>query len=172
MIISLIVAVDEDWGIGLKNQIPWRLSHDLKRFKQLTMGHHLLMGRKTYESIGYPLPGRTSIVITHQKSFPTPDEFTGKVLTAPSFLDGLHMAERRGENELFIIGGGQIYAQAHSRADCIYLTRVHAHCYCDTLFPVLAPEDWIEVHHEDHPADAKNQFSTTFSILRRAEAQQ
>ncbi len=167
MKISLIAAVDEDWGLGLKNQVPWRLARDLKRFKQLTLGHHLLMGRKTYKSIGNPLPGRTSIVVTRQKNFPTITESGAKIYTAASLPDGFRLAEKSGEEELFVIGGGQIYSQALSRADIIYLTRVHAQCDCDTFFPIIDFGDWVEIHHEYFPADIKNQYATTFSIYRR-----
>ncbi len=167
MKLSLIAAVDEDWGIGKNNQVPWRLSHDLKRFKQITLGHHLLMGRKTYESIGYPLPGRISIVITRQKAFPRPAQFNGKLHIAAALSDGIQLAESYDEKELFIIGGGQIYAQALSLADCIYLTRVHTRCCCDTFFPTLNPEEWLETHYEPYPADEKNEYATTFTILHR-----
>ena len=167
MKISLIAAVDDEWGIGLKNQVPWHLSHDLKRFKRITLGHHLLMGRKTYESIGYPLPGRTSIVITRQTNFHTLTDSTRKLFTASSLPEGLQMAEESGEDEIFIIGGGQIFTQALSSTDCIYLTRVHAHYKCDTFFPALDPGDWIETCHEKYPADNENQYATTFTILRR-----
>ncbi len=167
MKISLIAAVDDDWGIGLNNQVPWHLSRDLKRFKRITLGHHLLMGRKTYESIGYPLPGRTSIVVTRQKNFHTLTDSHGKLFTAPSLPEGLQMAEESAEDEIFIIGGGQIFNQALSRSDCIYLTRVHAHCGCDTFFPALEPGDWIEACHEKYPVDNENQYATTFTILRR-----
>ncbi len=170
MKISIIVAVDEDWGIGLKNQVPWRLSQDLKRFKQITSGHHLLMGRKTYESIGYPLPGRISIIISRQKNLNFPGEFCGRVLTASSLAQGIGMAEAHDEQELFIIGGGQIYGQALPQTDCIYLTRVHAICSCDTFFPVIDPGQWKEIQRETVPQDEKNQYASTFSLLLRTEA--
>jgi dihydrofolate reductase len=170
MKISIIVAVDENWGIGLKNQVPWRLSQDLKRFRQITSGHHLLMGRKTYESIGFPLPGRISIIISRQKNLIFVGEFSGKVLTASSLVQGIQIAKAHGEQELFIIGGGQIYSQALPQTDCIYLTQVHALCGCDTFFPVIDPGQWKVIQREVVPQDEKNQYASTFSLLIRIEA--
>jgi dihydrofolate reductase len=165
MKISLIAAVDEAWGIAQNDRIPWKLSQDLQRFKRLTLGHHLLMGRKTYETIGNPLPGRISIVITRQNDYTLPEEFNDKVYIARSISAGIRLAEENLEQELFVIGGGQIYAQALPQADCIYLTRVHILCECDTFFPILDPQDWSEIHQENVPADEKNQFASTFTIL-------
>jgi dihydrofolate reductase len=103
MIISLIVALDRQCGIGKDNQLPWRLPADLKRFRELTMGHHLIVGRKTYESIGKPLPGRTMIVVTRQPDFQLEES-----LVVNSVDEALRLANTRGEQEVFVIGGAEI----------------------------------------------------------------
>lgn len=161
MIISLLVAMDEKGGIGKDNHLPWRLSADLKRFKELTMGHYLIMGRKTYESIGRPLPGRTTIVITHQVDIPhscqTPDCFI-----AHSADNAIALAEASRETEVFIIGGAEIFALTIARAERLYLTRVHTETQADVYFPHIDWDDWIKISTEDHPADEKNQYSFSF----------
>jgi dihydrofolate reductase len=162
LIISLLVAADEDGGIGVDNRLPWRLSSDLKKFKELTMGHHMIMGRKTYDSIGRPLPGRTSIVITRN-----PDFQAEGVLAAHSLAEALEMAQEAGEDEAFVIGGGEIFFQALTVAHRIYLTRVHVMVKADVFFPVLDLEDWEEKHAEFRAPDEKNEFPFTFYILER-----
>jgi dihydrofolate reductase len=162
MRISLIVAMDENRGIGNDNRLPWRLPSDLKRFKALTMGHHLIMGRKTLESIGKILPGRTSIVLSRQSNY-QPDG----CLVASSLKDALAIAQDHGEDEVFIIGGGEIFASAVPQADRIYLTLVHATFPCDTFFPDFPMEDWLKKEDEFVPADAQNPFPSTFVILDR-----
>ena len=127
MIVSLIAALDEAGGIGKDGGLPWRLSADLRRFKALTMGHHLIVGRKTYVSIGRPLPGRTLIVLTRDPTFAAPG-----CLLAASLEQALALAGRRGESEAFIGGGGEIFAQAMPLAGRLYLTHVHTLAACDT----------------------------------------
>jgi len=162
MIISIIVAMDEQRGIGKGGRLPWHLSADLKRFKSLTMGHHLIMGRKTYESIGRPLPGRTMIVITRNRSYAAEG-----CLIAASLKAAIAIAEKRGETEAFIAGGGQIFAQALEFADRIYLTLVHTIVNAGVFFPEYKPKEWIEAEHGYHYADEHNQFPFTFKVLER-----
>src|SRR5210317_2069393 len=117
MIISQIVAMDENRAIGVHNRVPWHLPDDLKRFKTLTMEHHIIMGRKTYESIGNPLPGRTNVVITRKQDY-QPDG----CLVVHSVAEAIDLAENRGETETFIIGGGEIFKQSLELTDRIYLS--------------------------------------------------
>lgn len=162
MITSIIVAMDEQRGIGIEGRLPWHLSADLKRFKRLTMGHHLIMGRKTYESIGRPLPGRVMIVITRNPHYKAEG-----CLIAASLKAALAIAEQRGETDAFIAGGGQVFSQALPLADRIYLTLVHAVTQADVFFPEFDEGDWAVVETIYHLADEKNQFPTTYSILTR-----
>ncbi len=162
--ISLIVAMDERNGIGLNGRLPWHLSADLKRFKELTMGHHVLMGRKTYTSIGRSLPGRIQVVITHDKEFQAEN-----VLTAESFPAALELAAAGGETEAFVIGGSQIFREALSLAERIYLTRVHAALDADVFFPALDKAHWQETCLSTYPADAKNDFPYSFYILEKKD---
>ncbi len=162
MIISLIVAMDENRGIGKAGRLPWRLSSDLKRFRELTMGHHLIVGRKTFESIGKPLEGRQMIVVTrHEDSKPS-----GCIVTH-SIGGAFELARKRGENEAFVIGGGQIYAQTLGFADRLYLTQVHAEIDADTFFPEFSQDSWIETQTIRHEADEKNQYAFTFKLLEK-----
>jgi len=163
VIISLIVAMDEQGGIGKEGQIPWHLSADLKRFKTLTMGHHMIMGRKTCESIGRALPGRTSIVLTRTAD----SQFPG-CLVAGSLAEALALAESRGEGEVFIIGGGEIYAQSLPMADRIYLTRVHVIAGCDVFFPEIDENNWKDFEPMEKGVDEKSAHSFTFRVLERA----
>ncbi|HEY8134053.1 MAG TPA: dihydrofolate reductase, partial [Thermoanaerobaculia bacterium] len=152
MIVSIIVAVSDNNVIGKANRIPWRQSADLKRLKSLTMGHHLLMGRKTFESLERPLPGRTIIVITHDRNFSVDG-----VLTAPSLERAIEMA--RLDEEVFIGGGAQIYEQSLHRADRMYLTRVHAEVEGDTFFPEFDDvTEWNLVDVEHCEADERNEY--------------
>jgi len=162
VIISLIVAMDEKRGIGVDGHLPWHLPADLKRFKSLTMGHHLIMGRKTFESIGRPLPGRTTIIVTRNNSF-QPEG----CLVAHSLETALEFARLDLEDEVFIIGGGDIFVLAIELADRIYLTQVHTNLPADVYFPEFAAENWLEIDSEYHPADEKNPYPHTFKILQR-----
>lgn len=163
MIISIIVAMDERGGIGLKNQVPWHLPSDLRRFKTITMGHHLIVGRKTYESIGRPLPGRTMIIVTRSKDY----QVAG-CLTASSLFDALRIAEERREDEVFIGGGGTIYAQALPLVDQIYLTRVHAEVDAQVFFPSVDFNEWKIVHQEDQAQAASELPAYSFLVLERS----
>lgn len=168
MIISLLVAMDEAGGIGQGGGLPWHLSTDLKRFKALTMGHHLIMGRKTYESIGRALPGRITVIITRTRDYRPagcPDPHVCHV--THSLDEALSLAEQSGENEAFVIGGGQIFALALPLADRIYLTRVHTISQADTFFPAFNEAEWRSKESRRYPADEKNQYATTYQILER-----
>jgi dihydrofolate reductase len=164
MIISIIVAMDEKRGIGRDNRLPWRLSADLKQFKELTMGHHIILGRKTFESIGKPLPGRVSIVVTRSAGYRADG-----CLIAHSLDAALQMASERGEGEVFICGGAEIYAGALDRTDRIYLTLVHTDSRADTFFPEWDESEWVEKESYHHAADEKNQHPFTFKLLERGE---
>jgi len=162
MIVSIIVAVSDNNVIGRANRIPWRQSTDLKRLKKLTMGHHMLMGRKTYESLERPLPGRSIIVITHN-----PDYRPDGVLTAPSLERAIEMA--RIDDEVFVAGGSQIFEQALHRADRMYLTRVHGEVEGDTFFPEFDDvTEWKLVDSEHCEADEKNEYPFSFLTYERA----
>lgn len=162
MIISLIVAMDEKRGIGKAGKLPWRLSSDLKRFRELTMGHHMIVGRKTFESIGKPLPGRQMIVVTRNASFKADG-----CLVAGSVQAALALARERGETEVFVIGGAEIYSQTLDAADRVYLTQVHAEVDADTFFPEWKHDLWPEAQSAFQPADDKNQYAFTFRLLER-----
>jgi dihydrofolate reductase len=162
VIVSLIVAMDENRGIGLRNRLPWRLASDLKRFRELTMGHHLIAGRKTYESIGRPLPGRQMIIVTRDRNYRA-----SGCLMVHSPDEAFRLAAERGEREAFVIGGAEIYAQALPQADRLYLTQVHAQVQADVFFPEFAEDEWQEVSRNFHAADEKNQYDFTFRELRR-----
>jgi dihydrofolate reductase len=162
MIISLLVAMDENRGIGKSNHLPWRLSSDLKRFRELTMGHHIIVGRKTFESIGKPLPGRQTIIVTRNERY-RPEG----CLIAHSVEGGIRLAQERGESELFVCGGAEVYAQSLGLADRMYLTLVHATVDADTFFPEWESGDWTEEVISRHDADEKNQFPFTFKLLNK-----
>ena len=140
MKVTIIAAVADNGVIGRGNDIPWRLPDDWKRFKQVTMGHHLLMGRKTWDSIGRALPGRTTIVIS--RSSPSLPE---GVLLAGSLEEALRIAAASGEDEAFVAGGAEIYARALSTADRLLITRVHCSPEGDTFFPEWPTDGWALV---------------------------
>ena len=162
MKISLIVAAADNGVIGERGTLlPWILSTDMARFKQLTMGHPIIMGRKTYDTIGRSLPGRLNIVISRNPGFQAEG-----CETAASVDAAIRSAERTGAQEAFVIGGGTIYAAAEPLADTIYLTRVHASPKGDTYFRY--PEDrWQQGESEAHSADDKNQYDYEFLTLDR-----
>lgn len=158
MTVSLIVAIAENGVIGRKGGLPWRLSTDLRRFKALTMGHHIVMGRKTYESIGRLLPGRTTVIVSRRE---------GYAIEGAVVVSSLEEAVRLSD-DLFVIGGGQVYEQALPLADRMYVTRVQAEVDGDTLFPEVEWEDWKLVEQESHPADGKNDHPFAFETWERS----
>ncbi len=164
MIVSIIVAVSENGGIGKDGKIPWHLSDDLKNFKRVTMGHHLIIGRVTYESIGKPLPGRKMVVLSSN-----PDYKAEGCDVVPSLQTALDLAQERGEDEAFVGGGARLYAEALESAERIYFTRVHADVEADTFFPEFDENSWIEMESVHHPADERNQFAFTYKVLEPGE---
>jgi dihydrofolate reductase len=157
---SLIVAMSENRVIGRDGGLPWRLSADLRRFKRLTMGHHIVMGRKTYDSIGRPLPGRTSVVISRDGNY-APDG----VLLARSIDHAKQLASQ--DTEVFFIGGGEIYRQVLPEVDRIYVTLVHAEVDGDTLFPELDSAAWDLIESMRGGSDEKNEYDHSFLVYDR-----
>lgn len=156
MKLSAIVAMAANRVIGAGNQLPWRLPADLARFKRITMGHTLVMGRKTYESIGRPLPGRTFVVVTRQRDFAPPG-----VQVAHSVDEALSAAEASGDSEVFIAGGADLYAQTMDRVQRLYLTRIAQDFPGDTWFPDVDLSGWTCVEEEAHPdAEPPHTFLT------------
>ena len=169
MILSCIAAVAENGVIGKDNELPWRLSEDLKRFKKLTVGHAVIMGRKTFESIGRPLPNRTSIVITRGAEY----EAAGAVVVH-SIEEAIRQARRteqtaEGAREAFVIGGEAIFREALPWCARLYLTRVHTEAAGDVRFPEVDQAQWRPLHEESRPADEKNDHPTTFVVYERVE---
>lgn len=162
MLVSAIVAAAENQVIGDGADIPWRLSSDLKYFKRTTIHHHVIMGRKTYESMGRPLPKRTNVVLTRD-----PFYIGTGIVVARSIEEGLQIALNNGEEEVFIIGGGEIYRQSLPYLDKIYRTRVAASPAGDVIFPELPEGDWQLISSESHAADEKNEYDYTFEVWER-----
>jgi dihydrofolate reductase len=162
MLVSAIVAAAENHVIGDGEDIPWRISTDLKYFKRTTLNHHVIMGRKTFASMGRPLPKRTNIVLTRDPLFVA----TG-IIVAHSIEEALTIAYDNGEQEAFIIGGGEIYRQSMDYLDKIYLTRVHAEMPGETTFPELDTAQWELVSQEAHPAGERDDHPFTFEIYER-----
>jgi dihydrofolate reductase len=159
MRVSILVAVAENGVIGRGGKLPWHLSDDLKRFKQLTMGHTIVMGRKTWESIGRALPGRRTIVISRQAGYHADGaEVVGNLDNA------LQIAEAAGDEETFVIGGSEIYRLALSRVDRIHLTRIHADIKGDAYFPDFSASNWRLVESVPHAADTDNDYPFSFEI--------
>ena len=154
--INIIVAKAENNVIGNKNQLIWHLPNDLKRFKQLTTGHPIIMGRKTFESIGKPLPNRTNIVITRNTVWTAEG-----IVTVHSLEDAIQLASRT-DSEIFIIGGGNIYQQALKLADVLEVTEVHQDFEGDAHFPEIDLNQWQETFREKHPADEKHSIEYSF----------
>ncbi len=166
--ISIIAAFSNNRVIGRDGDMPWRLSGDLKRFKEVTMDKPVIMGRKTFDSIGKPLPGRTNIVISRRETLPYMDG----VLVVDSYEGAVELAKQKawdkGVGEAFVIGGGQIYKQAIETADYIYATHVHANIEGDTHFPVILDSLWEPFVSRPGPAvDEKNSHETTFTTYKR-----
>lgn len=162
MEINLIVAQSTNRVIGKDNTLPWHLSGDLKRFKQLTMGHFILMGRKTFESIGKPLPGRTSVVVTRNK-----DWSAEGVRVVHSLEEGFRLPREAGAKTVFVLGGAEIFGQTLPIADRLYLTQVHAQVEGDTFFPPLNLTEWHELQRQDVQPGAKDDFPYSFIDYKR-----
>jgi dihydrofolate reductase len=160
MKLSLIAAMAENRVIGHENRLPWHLPADLQHFKAITLGKPVLMGRKTWESLGRPLPGRTNIVITRDAGY-----VAEGCVVAHSLEEALRAAGEAAE--VMVIGGAQLYRQALPLADTLYLTLVHAEFRGDTRFPAWQPKDWRETARIDHVADDRNPHAYSFITLER-----
>lgn len=165
--LTLLVAAAENNVIGVGNQLPWHLPADLRRFKQITLGHPMVMGRKTFESIGRPLPERTSIVVTRQASWPAP----AGVVVCHSVPEAVAAAQALDE-QVFVVGGAEIYQQSLPLADRVLLTRVHVTLPGDAYFPDLPATQWQEVSREDFPADERHAYPYSFLDLRPVASSQ
>lgn len=163
MLLSIIVAVSENQVIGSDNQLSWHLPVDLQYFKSITTGHPIIMGRKTYESIGKPLPRRVNIVITRDAGYKAEG-----VQIVHSLDEAVTFCRQSAFDDVFIIGGDSIYQQALHLADKIYLTRVHAVIHHgDAFFPDLSDREWHLVSSAPLPADEKNEFACTFEVYEK-----
>ena len=166
MRVSLIVAVSENGVIGKDNDLIWHLPKDMKFFKDTTQSHHVIMGRKNFESIPHkfrPLPNRTNVIVTRQSGYIAED-----CIVVHSVEDSIEVAKKNGDTEPFVIGGGQIYKVAleNNLIDRIYLTRIHHTFEGDTFFPNLS-EDWKVIAREDCKADEKNKYDYSFLVLEK-----
>ena len=166
MRIALVVAMAENRVIGVDGDLPWRLSSDLKYFKSVTMGKPIVMGRKTFASIGRPLPGRDNIVITRNAEF-APDGVHVAADVAAALSLAHTLAKEKGADEICIIGGGEIYRQTLDLADRIYLTEVHMTADGDTVFPDLRPADWREVSRSAQTAGEGDSADFSLVVLDR-----
>lgn len=162
MLVSIVAAVSENNILGKNNQLPWHLPADLKYFKQLTTGHHVLMGRKTWESIGKPLPNRISLVVSRSENF-RPEG----AIVVRTIEEGIETAREAGEKELFIIGGGEIFRLTFPLADRIYLTRINHFFDGDVFFPEIDTDVWEEIENQRFDADGKNLYTYSFLTLTR-----
>jgi len=162
-LVSIIVAADEHGGIGRGGGLPWHLPRDLQHFKAITMGKPIVMGRRTWDSIGRPLPGRRSLVVSRQP---------GSAPAGVEVFGSLEAALRAAADapETCVIGGAEIYRQALPYAEVVHLTRVHGSVEADTFFPPLDPAQWEEIAREDLPADERHAHATSFVTLRRVGA--
>ena len=160
--VSFVVAVAENGVIGREGELPWgRLPADLQHFKRLTLGHPVVMGRKTFDSLGRALPKRPNLVVTRQADWSAPN-----CETLGSVLAGLTRAQELDE-EVFVIGGGEIYREALPAADVVYLTEVHHAFEGDAYFPTLSPTDWREETRERHEPDEQHAYAFSFVTMRR-----
>jgi dihydrofolate reductase len=161
MRLSLIVAMARNRVIGAGGKIPWHLPGELKLFKELTMGHHIVMGRKTWESIGRLLPGRITVIVTRQRDYRVPG-----AIVAHSLAEAI--AATGGDEEVFVIGGAEIFREALPLADRIYLTTVEADVPGDTFMPQFDRSAWREQSSRSFPADERNRYTYTLAVHERA----
>ncbi len=162
MIISLVVAAASNNAIGKDGKLPWHLPNDMKHFKNVTWGMPVLMGRKTFESLGKVLAGRKNIVITHQ-----PGWKADGTITVKNIDDALFVAKETDAKEIMVIGGGEIFKAFFDKARRIYLTRVEAQPEADTYFPHIDPQHWWLVSQKNHEADEKNAYNYSFQVWER-----
>jgi dihydrofolate reductase len=169
MTISLIAALTKNFVIGKNNDLPWHLPDDMKYFMQTTSRHHVIMGRKNYESIPEkfrPLPNRTNLVVTHQSNFQAPG-----CIVVNSIDEALTIARNNHEQEVFIIGGAEIYKQGFHKTDRLYLTEIHTELNGDTYFPQFDKSKWIERTRKHHPADDRHAFAFDFVVYEKNHTQ-
>ncbi|MEQ5836894.1 dihydrofolate reductase [Marinobacter sp. NFXS9] len=164
---ALIVAMSQNRVIGRNNALPWYLPGDLRYFKQATMGKPILMGRKTFESIGRPLPGRLNVVITRDECWEAPAGVAVDHTLADAYRRAEAQAELEGGDEIMIIGGGQIYAEALPEIDRMYVTRVHADVEGDAWFPEVDWDQWEELGRENFSASENNPYDYSFIVYQR-----
>lgn len=161
-IISIVAALADDYAIGYKKKLPWNLPADMKHFKNLTTGHTVVMGKRTFESLpNGPLPNRTNIVLTTMLSEGVVEGY----FEADSLEDALELCSNA--EQVFVIGGAAVYQQCMDSVDSMYLTWVHGDFKADTYFPEIDFSKWKEVSREDHPADEKNEYPYSFSVYER-----
>lgn len=171
MYLSLIAAIGKNNEIGLNNTLLWNLPSDLKHFRDITSGHTVIMGRKTFESIGRPLPNRKNIVITRDESYTAPGIYVAhsldEALRIAATEQGSKFEEVDEEVEAFVIGGGQLYLEALPRAQRLYLTHVDAELTADTYFPEVSCDEWEEISSESHDADTDHAYNYRFAVYKR-----
>lgn len=160
MRVNLVVAIDRSGTIGADGALPWRLSADLRRFREITAGHPLVMGRRTHESIGRPLPGRLNIVLSRD-----PDYTAHGCVVRESLDSALAMCAEL--EEVMVVGGAQVYAEALPLARRLFLTEVDAEAVGEVRFPAFCREEWRETRRETHPADEQNEFPFSFVVLEK-----
>ena len=158
--LSMIVAASENGVIGVDGDLPWKLSADLKRFKKLTMGHHIIMGRKTYQSIGRCLPGRKTVILTRQPDYQV--EGAKVVASVEEVLDAV-----KSDEQPFVVGGAEVYALLLPFVTVIQLTRVHAEIKGDTFLPEIQWSQWKRLESTRHEADERNSFAFSFEVYQR-----
>ena len=162
MIISLVVAAASNNAIGKDGQLPWHLPEDMKHFKNITWGMPVIMGRKTFESLGKPLAGRKNIIVTRQPGWKQKGTVGVKTIE-----DALFLAKETDAKEAMVIGGGEIYKLLFEKARRIYLTRVESEPEADTFFPAINPRHWHLVSQKNHEADEKNAYNYSFQVWER-----
>jgi dihydrofolate reductase len=163
MIVSFVVAADKNNLIGKDNQLPWHLPADLRFFKNLTTGHCIIMGRKTFDSLGRLLPNRSHVVITRSETYRAEG-----ALVVHSIEDAIKSCSARGDEEVFIIGGAEIFKQAMNIADRIYLTRIHHSFDGDTYLPEFKSDEWNLIKKEENEPDDKNPYAYAFCVYEKA----
>lgn len=169
--LSLIVAVAKNNAIGRNNKLLWHISEDLKYFKATTTGHPVIMGRKTYESIGRPLPGRRNIIVT-RGTVPAPEIKNPQITSfeVTNDLEGVVALAKSSENEFFVMGGGQLYKQTFNDADRLYITEIHAEAEgADTFFPEISGEQWVAINESEILTDAENGIDFRFVVYKRRD---
>lgn len=167
--VTLVVAAADNGVIGREGALPWRLPADLRRFKQLTLGKPVVMGRKTWESLGRALPGRHNIIITRRANYQIEPRADDPAISVVADFEAA-LAVAGAVDEVMIIGGAEIYALAMRQATTIELTRVHAEPQGDTFLPEIPATEWVETARQDHPADERNPHAMSFVTLARRVA--